>query len=91
MRIEHSVHVHLYRNPSLAAEQAVSFQRDIEELLKAKNSGRAVDASKWARYKKFLIQPAQGSDKWTVKISAIQKANRHNVLRHQDQRCGGSV
>jgi len=78
MRIEHSVHVHLYRNPSLAADQSLSFQCDIEELLKAKNSGRAVDPSKWAKYKKCFNPPAQGSDKWTVKISAIQKANRYN-------------
>ena len=78
MRIEHSVQVHLYRNPSLAAEQAVSFQRDIEELLKARNFGIGVDPSKWAKYKKCFNPPAQGSDKWTVKISAIQKANRYN-------------
>ena len=78
MRIEHSVQVHLYRNPSLAAEQAVSFQRDIEELLKARNFGRGVDPSKWAKYKKCFNPPAQGSDKLTVKISAIQKANRYN-------------
>ncbi len=74
----HSVHVRLYRNPRLEADQTLAFQCELEALLKAKNAGRAVDASKWARYKKFLIQPAQGSDKWTVKASAVQQANRHN-------------
>jgi len=56
----HSVHVRLYRNPRLEADQTLAFQCELEALLKAKNAGRAVDASKWARYKKFLIQPAQG-------------------------------
>ncbi len=74
----HSVHVHLYRNQRLEADQTLAFQCELEALLKARNAGRAVDASKWARYKKFLVQSGQGSDKWTVKASAVQKANRHN-------------
>ena len=74
----HSVHVHLYRNPILEAEQTLAFQCELEALLKARNAGRAVDASKWSRYRKFLVEPAQGSDKWTVRASAVQKANRYN-------------
>ena len=78
VKTEHSVHVHLYRNPRLEADQTLAFQCELEALLKARNAGMAVDASKWARYKKFLVQPGQGSDKWTVKASAVQQANRHN-------------
>ena len=78
MKTEHSVHVHLYRNPRLEAEQNILFQCEIEALLEAKNAGRTVDASKWARYKRFFCQPAQGSDKWTVKASAVQEANKYN-------------
>ena len=62
VKTEHSVHVHLYRNPRLEADQTLAFQCELEALLKARNAGMAVDASKWARYKKFLVQPGQGSD-----------------------------
>ena len=85
VKTEHSVHVHLYRNPRLEADQTLAFQCELEALLKARNAGMAVDASKWARYKKFLVQPGQGSagdlqregDR-RVGVQAVQGAQRRS-------------
>ncbi len=78
LKIEHSVHVHLYRNPRLESDQTISFKREIDALLAANNAGRAVEQAKWAKYKKYFLQCEQGSDKWTVKASEIKRACKYN-------------